>query len=257
MRGAPQVHELGGRTVFLLPLFHPGGGAAHASGEGDAARGLSRTLPDLLSMGPPVAAEEPRGGAGGRARPQPGRPSPPGEQLDFFWLRRMTQLGRRDRSARRRARRAASARRRGRRQRRGRRRQDDADPRRLPGARGSRDRSRRRPSRSATATRAAACPISHLVSLPARGPRGRGTRRCSMTTSYPTRLPSSSGRPWRSRSSRGPQDSCPVRLAHAGGDNRADRAARRILAANSRVRGMVHVASNESRNFSANGRDAG
>ena len=30
VRGTPQVHEIAGRTVFLLPLFHPGRGAADA-----------------------------------------------------------------------------------------------------------------------------------------------------------------------------------------------------------------------------------
>ena len=81
VRGTPQVHELGGRTVFLLPLFHPAA-ALRTPAVKETLREDFATLPDLLAMGPPVAAKSrrrsPRGG--GPSRP----PEPPADQLDFF-----------------------------------------------------------------------------------------------------------------------------------------------------------------------------
>src|SRR3954447_4007988 len=57
VRGVPQVHELGGRTAFLLPLFHPAAGLRTPAVKETLREDLA-TLPDLLSMGPPVTAEE-------------------------------------------------------------------------------------------------------------------------------------------------------------------------------------------------------
>jgi uracil-DNA glycosylase len=82
VRGAPQVHELGGRTVFLLPLFHPAA-ALRTPAVKETLREDFATLPNLLEMGPPVAAEEPLeedAADGGEA--QVGEPS--ADQLDFF-----------------------------------------------------------------------------------------------------------------------------------------------------------------------------
>jgi uracil-DNA glycosylase len=57
VRGTPQVHELGGRTVFLLPLFHPAAAlrtpAVKQTLEADIA-----ALPALLSQTLPGAPEE-------------------------------------------------------------------------------------------------------------------------------------------------------------------------------------------------------
>jgi uracil-DNA glycosylase family 4 len=81
VRGAPQVHELGGRTVFLLPLFHPAA-ALRTPAVKETLREDLATLPELLAMGPPVAAEEP-GEEPLKAGAEPA-PEPSADQLDFF-----------------------------------------------------------------------------------------------------------------------------------------------------------------------------
>ena len=40
VRGVPQLREIGGRNVFLYPIFHPGGRALHAGDARAAARRL-------------------------------------------------------------------------------------------------------------------------------------------------------------------------------------------------------------------------
>jgi uracil-DNA glycosylase family 4 len=81
VRGTPQVHEFGGRTVFLLPLFHPAA-ALRTPAVKETLRGDLATLPDLLAMGPPVTAEEPdEAPVAGEAEPTP---EPSADQLDFF-----------------------------------------------------------------------------------------------------------------------------------------------------------------------------
>jgi uracil-DNA glycosylase len=80
VHGAPQVHELGGRSVFLLPLFHPAA-ALRTPAVKEALRLDLAALPDLLTMGPPVAAEEPVEEPAEEATPLP-RPSD--DQLDIF-----------------------------------------------------------------------------------------------------------------------------------------------------------------------------
>lgn len=81
VRGAPQVHEIGGRTVFLLPLFHPAA-ALRTPAVKETLRGDLATLPDLLAMGPPVTVEEPEEEpTGSEAEPAP---QPSADQLDFF-----------------------------------------------------------------------------------------------------------------------------------------------------------------------------
>lgn len=80
VRGAPQVHELGGRTVFLLPLFHPAA-ALRTPSMKEALRGDLELLPGLLAGPEPMAApaeEEIEEG------PAPGPPQPADEQMDFF-----------------------------------------------------------------------------------------------------------------------------------------------------------------------------
>jgi uracil-DNA glycosylase family 4 len=80
VRGAPQMHELGGRTVFLLPLFHPAA-ALRTPAVKETLREDFAALPDLLAMGPPVAAEEPFEEPEGAAEVPP---EPSADQLDFF-----------------------------------------------------------------------------------------------------------------------------------------------------------------------------
>ena len=199
VRGTPQVHELGGRTVFLLPLLPPGRGAAHAGGEGDAARRLRddsrrcsparrrrRRRAPRRSTTPTEAGGAAAAAAACRRPARLLRLSGRGDGSRASSAAETEALGRAHR-------RAAAAGRRRRRQRRGRGRQDDPDPRRLPRARGrgaghladlhDRPALRRRPP--------AGLPPRPLPA--GRASRAR-TRRCSTTTSAPTASPSSSGR---------------------------------------------------------------
>lgn len=80
VRGTPQVHELGGRAVFLLPLFHPAA-ALRTPAVKEQLRADFALLPELLAgpePGAPPAAEEIE------EAPVPGPPQPPADQLDFF-----------------------------------------------------------------------------------------------------------------------------------------------------------------------------
>jgi DNA polymerase len=82
VRGAPQVHELGGRTVFLLPLFHPAA-ALRTPAVKETLRGDFATIPELLQRqlpGPAPSAEEIA-----EAEEEGGStPPPPADQLGFF-----------------------------------------------------------------------------------------------------------------------------------------------------------------------------
>ncbi|MFL5901067.1 MAG: uracil-DNA glycosylase [Solirubrobacterales bacterium] len=82
VRGAPQVHELGGRTVFLLPLFHPAA-ALRTPAVKATLREDFATLPGLLAMGPPVGAEPADEPVEDEPITQPD-PEPSADQLDFF-----------------------------------------------------------------------------------------------------------------------------------------------------------------------------
>jgi uracil-DNA glycosylase len=79
VRGAPQVHELGGRTVFLLPLFHPAA-ALRTPAVKETLRGDFERIPALLAgpapqpLGPVEEPEE-------AAAPPPELPA---DQLDLF-----------------------------------------------------------------------------------------------------------------------------------------------------------------------------
>ena len=79
VHGTPQVHELGGRTVFLLPIFHPAA-ALRTPAVKEALRADFAKLPELLAMGPPAAAEEPIDDEVEEAA----EPAPPEDQLGFF-----------------------------------------------------------------------------------------------------------------------------------------------------------------------------
>ena len=49
VRGTPQVHELGGRTVFVMPLFHPAA-ALRTPAVADTLRSDFQKLPELLAQ---------------------------------------------------------------------------------------------------------------------------------------------------------------------------------------------------------------
>jgi DNA polymerase len=82
VRGTPQVHTLGERTVYLLPLFHPAA-ALRTPSVKETLRADFATLPELLQRplpGPVPSVEdleelEEEGGS---------TPPPPSDQLGFF-----------------------------------------------------------------------------------------------------------------------------------------------------------------------------
>jgi uracil-DNA glycosylase len=84
VRGTPQTHELGGRTVFLLPLFHPAA-ALRTPAVKETLRGdfaaipalLEQALPEPLPSAEELAAAEPPAGE------EPPL-TPPVDQLGFF-----------------------------------------------------------------------------------------------------------------------------------------------------------------------------
>jgi uracil-DNA glycosylase len=82
VRGTPQVHELGGRTVYLLPLFHPAA-ALRTPAVKETLRADFATIPELLQKplpGPVPSAEELA-----EAEEEGGTtPPPPSDQLGFF-----------------------------------------------------------------------------------------------------------------------------------------------------------------------------
>ena len=84
VRGEPQVHELGGRTVFLLPLFHPAA-ALRTPAVKEQLRADFATIPALLQRplpAPPPSAEELEAE---EAREQAAAEPPPrDDQLGFF-----------------------------------------------------------------------------------------------------------------------------------------------------------------------------
>jgi len=74
VRGAPQLHELGGRPVFILPLFHPAA-ALRTPAVAETLRTDFEGIPALLQRPLPEPAEEPEG---------PTTEAPPSdEQLGF------------------------------------------------------------------------------------------------------------------------------------------------------------------------------
>jgi len=80
VRGVPQVHELGGRAVFLLPLFHPAA-ALRTPAMKETLRGDLARVPELLAGRPPAplpGAEE----IADEFEDKP--PPPPADQLGFF-----------------------------------------------------------------------------------------------------------------------------------------------------------------------------
>jgi uracil-DNA glycosylase len=78
VRGAPQVHELGGRTVFLLPLFHPAAALRTPSVKETLCADFER-IPALLA-GPPPAPLGPIE----ELEEAEATPEPSADQLDLF-----------------------------------------------------------------------------------------------------------------------------------------------------------------------------
>ena len=82
VRGTPQVHTLGERTVYLLPLFHPAA-ALRTPAVKETLREDFATIPGLLAGPPPAAAPSPEEVA--ELEAQGGStPPPPSDQLDMF-----------------------------------------------------------------------------------------------------------------------------------------------------------------------------
>jgi DNA polymerase len=81
VRGTPQLHELGGRPVFLLPLLHPAA-ALRTPSMKETLRGDFATIPGLLAGPPPALARDEEEDAAEDASPEP--ETPPADQLDFF-----------------------------------------------------------------------------------------------------------------------------------------------------------------------------
>jgi DNA polymerase len=78
VRGTPQVHELGGRTVFLLPLLHPAA-ALRTPAMKETLRADFATIPALL------AGPSPAPGPSAADVPEDEIPPPPAaDQLDMF-----------------------------------------------------------------------------------------------------------------------------------------------------------------------------
>ena len=85
VRGTSQLHELGGRPVFLLPLLHPAA-ALRTPAMKETLRGDFATIPGLLS-GPPPALAPSAEEIEAEAAPSPPPdepPAPPADQLGFF-----------------------------------------------------------------------------------------------------------------------------------------------------------------------------
>jgi uracil-DNA glycosylase family 4 len=82
VRGTPQLHQLGGRNVFLLPLLHPAA-ALRTPAMKETLRADFATIPGLLAGPSPepvpsaeeLAEAEEEGGS---------TPPPPSDQLDMF-----------------------------------------------------------------------------------------------------------------------------------------------------------------------------
>jgi uracil-DNA glycosylase family 4 len=86
VRGTPQIHELGGRTVFLLPLLHPAA-ALRTPAMKEQLREDLATVPDLLARTPPApapSAEEIAAAEAEAAGEQTASPPPPDDQLGMF-----------------------------------------------------------------------------------------------------------------------------------------------------------------------------
>jgi DNA polymerase len=83
VRGTPQVHELGGRTVYLLPLFHPAA-ALRTPAVKEQLRGDFATIPALLEQALPAPLPSAAEIAEEEGREKMVSDPPPADQLGFF-----------------------------------------------------------------------------------------------------------------------------------------------------------------------------
>ena len=81
VRGTPQVHELGGRTVLLLPLLHPAA-ALRTPAMKETLRGDLATVPGLLAA--PAPGQTPSAEELAAELDETTGPPPPVDQLDMF-----------------------------------------------------------------------------------------------------------------------------------------------------------------------------
>jgi uracil-DNA glycosylase len=79
VRGTPQLHELGGRAVFLLPLFHPAA-ALRTPAMKETLRADFARIPGLLAGPAPALASE----LEEEIEDFPAEEPPPADQLGFF-----------------------------------------------------------------------------------------------------------------------------------------------------------------------------
>jgi len=84
VRGTPQTHQLGGRIVFLLPLFHPAA-ALRTPAVKEQLRDDFATIPALLrqALPEPMPSAAEIAEAEGEEAPDED-PPPPADQLGFF-----------------------------------------------------------------------------------------------------------------------------------------------------------------------------
>jgi DNA polymerase len=83
VRGTPQTHQLGGRMVYLLPLFHPAA-ALRTPAVKQQLREDFATIPALLQQALPEPMPSTEEIAAATAPPDDDQPSPPADQLGFF-----------------------------------------------------------------------------------------------------------------------------------------------------------------------------
>lgn len=87
VHGVPQVHELGGRSVFLLPIFHPAA-ALRTPSVKEALRADFDLIPKLLAGPPPGGSadlDEEVEAEGDEAAEEPaGTGAPPEDQMGLF-----------------------------------------------------------------------------------------------------------------------------------------------------------------------------
>ncbi|HKG37294.1 MAG TPA: uracil-DNA glycosylase [Solirubrobacterales bacterium] len=81
VRGTPQVHELGARTVFVFPLLHPAA-ALRTPAMAETLRSDFAKLPALLGQPLPGAEEPPARAEAAAVAEEPARPTV--DQLGFF-----------------------------------------------------------------------------------------------------------------------------------------------------------------------------
>ena len=82
VRSTPQAHELGGRMVYLLPLFHPAA-ALRTPAVKETLRADFATIPELLQR--PLPSPAPSAEEVAEAEEEGGTtPPPPSDQLGFF-----------------------------------------------------------------------------------------------------------------------------------------------------------------------------